>query len=79
MKATPLKSITAGFICPAIVLLSASTGFQAQAEPIFNGKDLSGWYGLNPHKVAKVTEDKKKAAIEGFQKEFKEHWSFDNG
>ena len=79
MKAPSIQSITARIICPAIALLSVSTGFQAQAEPIFNGKDLSGWYGLNPHKVAKTAEDKKKAAIEGFQKEFKEHWSVDNG
>ena len=26
--------------------------------PLFNGKDLAGWYGYNPHTVTKLTGEK---------------------
>ena len=32
-------------------------GFRA----IFNGKDLTGWHGLNPHSAARLTGEKKEA------------------
>ena len=80
MKVTLFKSIIAGNTCLAIALMSAGSGVHAEeGKAIFNGKDLSGWYGLNPHQLVKVAEDKKKAALEAYQKEFKEHWSVDNG
>ena len=82
MKVPPFKSIRTAKACLAIALVSAGVGFQAQAEDgesIFNGKDLSGWYGLNPHTLAKVSDDEKTAAIEEYQKIFKQHWTVDNG
>ncbi len=80
MRVTPLKSIVVGKVCLAVALAGAVGGSQAgEDKPIFNGKDLDGWYGLNPHQLVKVAEDKKKAAIEGYQKEFKEHWTVENG
>jgi hypothetical protein len=30
---------------------------------IFNGRDLTGWHGLNPHSVAKLTGEKKEANL----------------
>ena len=30
---------------------------------LFNGKDLSGWYGLNPHQGPKLTGEKKAADL----------------
>jgi len=50
-------------------------GFRA----IFNGKDLSGWYGLNPHNGAKLTGDDKAANRKQQQAEFPKHWSVENG
>jgi hypothetical protein len=50
-------------------------GFRA----VFNGTDLAGWYGLNPHSVAKQTGDEKEATLEKMREEFPEHWSVDNG
>lgn len=82
MKNTPSKSFESGKALLAFVIITSNVGFYAKAEeakPIFNGKDLTGWYGLNPHSLVKVPEDKKKAAIEGYQKEFAEHWSVDKG
>lgn len=80
MRSTPFRSFAVGKVCLACALVGTVTGIQAEeGKPIFNGKDLTGWYGLNPHQLVKVAEDKKKAAIEGYQQEFKEHWSVDNG
>lgn len=50
-------------------------GFRA----LFNGKDLTGWYGLNPHSVAKLTGEKKDAALQKMREEFAEHWTVENG
>jgi hypothetical protein len=35
------------------------TGFRA----IFNGKDLTGWYGLDPHRAAPLKGEKKEADL----------------
>ena len=50
-------------------------------KPIFNGKDLTGWHGNNPHQTVKAKGKKGgiKAAIEKQQEDFKAHWSVDNG
>ncbi|MEQ9409049.1 MAG: DUF1080 domain-containing protein [Fuerstiella sp.] len=45
-------------------------GFRA----IFNGTDLSGWYGLNPHSVVKLSGEKKQASLQQQRKEFADHW-----
>jgi len=50
-------------------------GFRA----IFNGKDLTGWHGLNPHRVAKLTGAKREANIKQQQAEFSKHWTVENG
>lgn len=50
-------------------------GFKA----IFNGKDLTGWYGLNPHSVAKLTGEKKDAAMKKMRDEFAANWKAENG
>ena len=50
-------------------------GFRA----IFNGKDLSGWYGLNPHSAARLSGDEKEANLRQQREEFAEHWTVENG
>lgn len=50
-------------------------GFQS----LFNGKDLSGWYGLNPHGVVKLEGEKKTAALQKMKTEFAGHWRVENG
>ncbi len=47
-------------VTPAIVQaddLTPPDGFRA----IFNGKNLDGWHGLNPHQSARLTGEKKEA------------------
>ena len=46
---------------------------------IFNGKDLNGWHGLNPHSVAKLTGEKKEAMLTQMRNEFSQHWRVENG
>jgi len=50
-------------------------GFRA----LFNGNDLTGWHGLNPHSVAKIEGEKKEAALKKMRDEFAEHWTVENG
>ncbi len=55
--------------------LSPPEGFRA----IFNGKNLNGWHGLNPHRSAKLTGDKKEGNLKQQREEFPEHWTVQNG
>ncbi len=63
------------FLLPSIAGFAADPpeGFQA----LFNGEDLSGWYGDNPHQSRKG--DDRTAAIREQQAEFQAHWSVEDG
>ena len=50
-------------------------GFRA----LFNGRDLAGWHGLNPHSVAKLTGEKRDAMLAKMRDEFPQHWRVENG
>jgi hypothetical protein len=50
-------------------------GFRA----IFNGRDLSGWHGLNPHAVGKLTGEKKDANLAQQRADFPKNWSVVDG
>ena len=50
-------------------------GFRA----LFNGQDLKGWYGLNPHGVAGLTGEKKQASLDLQRAEFSRFWTVENG
>jgi hypothetical protein len=54
---------------------NAPPGFRA----IFNGKDLTGWYGLNPHSGARLTGEKKEANLKQQRADFPKHWRIENG
>jgi hypothetical protein len=68
-----------------LLLLTLSVSSAAEPTPpagfraIFNGKDLSGWHGLNPHLSAKLTGEKKDANHQKQRTEFASHWSVENG
>ena len=46
-------------------------------EALFNGRNLAGWYGDNPHQTRKA--DNRMTAIEASQVEFHRHWRVENG
>ena len=50
-------------------------GFRA----LFNGRDLAGWYGLNPHSVVKLEAEKREASLKKMREEFPQHWRVDAG
>jgi acetyl esterase/lipase len=64
-----------GGCCSMAVAQEPPKGFRA----IFNGKDLDGWYGLNPHSVAKLEGAKREAMLEKMRNEFAQHWRVENG
>jgi len=61
----------------------AASALFAEAPPgftsLFNGKDLAGWYGYNPHSVTKLTGEKKDAMLKTMRDEFPQHWSVKDG
>ncbi len=78
---------TLGGLALAVCLIScdkagkpaASSAPASAFRPIFNGKDLTGWYGLNPHSVMKLEGEKKDAALKKMREEFAQHWKVENG
>jgi hypothetical protein len=67
------------FVCLA-AFLAFSVGSVAQSTPppgfraLFNGKNLEGWYGWNPHSTAKLEGAKLEAALKAQRDEFTAHW-----
>ena len=51
-----------------------AAGFRA----LFNGKDLTGWYGWNPHGSAKLTGEKLAANLKQQREDFAKHWTVEN-
>ncbi|MFM8617724.1 MAG: DUF1080 domain-containing protein [Opitutaceae bacterium] len=69
----------------ALCLLASAPLGAAEVKPppgfraLFNGKDLTGWFGLNPHSLAKLQGEKKTAKIAQERGDFTKHWSVENG
>ncbi len=58
-------------VATSTLFADAPPGF----TPLFNGKDLAGWHGYNPHSVTKLTGEKKDAMLAKMREEFPQHWS----
>jgi acetyl esterase/lipase len=50
-------------------------GFRA----IFNGNDLNGWYGLDPHSSEKLSGEKRDANLRQQRQDFAKHWTVNGG
>ncbi len=78
-----LLSLIAGIA--ALLAVSISAARAADPEPpkgfraIFNGKDLSGWYGWDPHKTAKLEGEKLAENLKTQRADFANHWTVENG
>jgi len=68
-----LAAVFAG--CSTAQTNTAPSGF----TPLFNGKDLTGWHGYNPHSVGTQTGEKKDAILKKMRDEFPQHWSVKDG
>ncbi len=70
-----------------VVLLVIPAGSSLAAEPsppegfraLFNGRSLTGWYGLNPHSVVRLEGEAKEAALKKMRDEFANHWRVESG
>jgi hypothetical protein len=50
--------------------------------PLFNGKDLSGWYGVphfDPRKLHEMSDADRQAYLDEQKPEFEKHWTVENG
>lgn len=63
----------------AVAALSAEEPFDAsKLHKIFNGKNLHGWHGNNPHTTDRAKEGNHKS-LKAQQAEFVEHWKVEDG
>ncbi len=69
--------LLAAVICGGVFAAEPETpqGFRA----LFNGKDLTGWHGDNPHQTAKAPSEEQKASIDAQQEEYLAHWRVEDG
>lgn len=67
-----------GFGMPAIGR-AAEPGPPEGFRAIFNGRDLTGWYGLNPHGIEKLTGEAKEANLAQQRADFPKNWTVENG
>lgn len=83
MRALRLAILTAGFLASEFlgvsILLAQEPTPPKGFRSLFNGKDLSGWYGWNPHDSAKLTGEAKEANLKKQREEFAQHWRVENG
>lgn len=73
-------------LLPVAVLLLMPVVLQAEPpkppegfRAIFNGVDLQGWHGLNPHDGAQLTGEQKEENLKSQRAAFPKNWTVENG
>jgi acetyl esterase/lipase len=79
MRGLPFVSIVLSLVSTSIALGAADPKPPEGFRALFNGKDLSGWYGWNPHSSAKLTGEKKDANLKQQREDFSKHWHVEKG
>lgn len=75
-----LTALLVVVVCSAPFTVSAAEPLPPKDfRALFNGKDLTGWHGLNPHSVGKAEGEKKEAILKKMRDEFAQHWRVENG
>ena len=70
-----MRTLVACLLTLPLIADAPPEGFRA----LFNGKDLSGWHGFNPHQGLKLTGEKKAADLAKQRADFPLHWRVENG
>ena len=73
---SPLLLWTLWSVLPLVA--SAEPNPPAGFRALFNGRDLTGWYGLNPHAVAKLDGPKRDENLATQKADFSRHWRVEN-
>ncbi|MEN9635674.1 MAG: hypothetical protein RL077_4078, partial [Verrucomicrobiota bacterium] len=71
--------LTLAAIATFTVLRAAEPKPPAGFRALFNGRDLTGWHGLNPHDAAKLTGERRDAKLAQMRTEFASHWRVEQG
>lgn len=81
MLATMIRRLLALSFCPFLVSAEEAVTPPPGAKELFNGKDLSGWEGWNPHESAKFVKDPAKLEENRAKQraEFATNWRVENG
>ena len=81
MKArTFFVALAAGaLVSPSSILRAAEPAPPPGFRALFNGRDLTGWHGLNPHAVGKLEGEKRAANLKQQRDEFATHWRVEDG
>ncbi len=79
-----VRSLLIGVALALAVSLAQPAESKAPAgfTPLFNGRDLTGWHGMahfDPYKLAAMSEEERKAQIEKWTEDAKQHWKVENG
>jgi hypothetical protein len=80
----PMPPILPLLLAAASIVVCNSPLFAEPAAPegfraLFNGKDLTGWHGWNPHSTVKLQGDKLSEALKAQRSEFTSHWRVEDG
>ncbi len=70
-----MRSLFACLLSLPLLADAPPEGFRS----LFNGKDLSGWHGLNPHQGLKLIGEKKGTDLAKQRADFPLHWRVENG
>ncbi|MBI3882463.1 MAG: DUF1080 domain-containing protein [Verrucomicrobia bacterium] len=79
MKYLPLLTLTALLLAGCSSLHPTASNPPKSFRALFNGTDLAGWYGWNPHTSAKLKDDKLAANLKQQREDFPNHWRVENG
>ncbi len=78
LLACSILSLTSGTFSAGVIgaeSLQPPEGFRT----LFNGENLDGWYGNNPHQTTKAAEDQREQVIAAQQEDFLAHWRVEEG
>jgi len=68
--------LAVGFVAlKSTELIAENTRVPEGFRALFNGENLHGWHGDNPHTTSKAGPEKREESLAKQQPEFREHWS----
>jgi hypothetical protein len=79
MKTLTRLALVALIVAPLAEINAAAPNPPKGFRALFNGKNLAGWYGWNPHTSAKLKDEKLAANLKAQREDFPNHWRVENG